>query len=60
MRSAMRRVTPYCKGSADRLLQGVWECDTVARVGGDEFLTLLDKVADGRCGPGAGCPVPAV
>ncbi|MCT9810998.1 EAL domain-containing protein [Acidovorax sp. Be4] len=34
------------RGAADRLRQEARECDTVARVGGDEFLILLERVTD--------------
>ncbi len=34
------------RGAADRLRQEARECDTVARVGGDEFLILLEDVTD--------------
>lgn len=34
------------RGTADRLRREARECDTVARVGGDEFLILLDGVLD--------------
>ena len=34
------------RGAADRLRQEARDCDTVARVGGDEFLILLERVTD--------------
>ena len=34
------------RSAADRLRQEARECDTVARVGGDEFLILLEDVTD--------------
>ncbi len=34
------------RGAADRLRKEARECDTVARVGGDEFLILLEDVSD--------------
>lgn len=34
------------RGAADRLREEARECDTVARVGGDEFLILLEDVTD--------------